>query len=86
MTNRIAFDSGDVDELCRRFSVPELRHEARQADVHASVCRTLGEDDWEDFYRDYQAICELGIDILLADQPKPKHSPSRLNAQQVRRS
>lgn len=80
----VIFDAGDIDHLVRRFNLAELRHEAHQANIQAAVCRTFGEDDWEDFYRDYQASCELAIDVTLSCQPKPKHSAGRVDIRQVK--
>jgi hypothetical protein len=82
-THEVVFDSADVNELARRFTLPELRRMLDKAEIDAAVDAFFEGTPYADAKPfpngDYAEACRLALDIAIAQRPKPKPIPGRVH-------
>jgi hypothetical protein len=69
----------DAEELAKRFTLSELRHEAHLADISAHP-------DWDDFpyWNWYRDTVNEAIAIKRQNQPKPKPIAGHIDAESIK--
>lgn len=69
----------DAQALANRFTLPELRHEAHNADVHALP-------DWDDFpyWSWYKDTIAEAINLKQNNQPKPKPISGHIDVEGIK--